>query len=505
VVVDYVNADGIYMAVGADEGAAEGDTVTAWTAPDGGTSVRLHFTTVTRRRSVALPLNEPWPATGDTLWLSLRPTTNTAAAEPEPDRGGPALPIPQPRAPGAAAGRGTARRPSLSGRLSLDVHGRESTTRWGGDLAGSVTRRYAIPTTRLSMVASDLPGGFELRVGARAAYRYTQDFAGPATTSLRVYEMAATRDFERVPLRVTLGRFSNPYERYSGFWDGMLLRIGRRTGLGAGVVAGFDPRRANEAIATDVPKLTAFVDFSARGRSWRYETDVSAHLIRPSAGEPTRSLGWTQRLRAGPLSLAQRLLVDAGTDGADPVLRQLRAQLGLDLADGVRLRGSYSHRAPDRFPGLDSLSVPILLAPTLGARDEVTVGLGVHGPAGDVWLDAGRSELEGSEPGNTLSVRSSLRIGDGRLYGSGRILRGGAATSVSASPGIGFTAFGADVRAAYRLYRTSGTASELTTHAADVTLRLTMARGLGMSLGGGRQWGATLSGTSVRLGLWRSF
>ena len=450
VVVDYVNADGVYLPVGAEQSLSAGDTIDAYEGrADAAPRTRLVFTTVTRRRSIARPLAEGWPTTGDTVYLAVpdvaAPDVEVEASR-RPSRGA-AAPTARASAPAGAGAARASPAARFSGRLSLDVAGRESRTEWGGDLPGATTRRYATPTTRLAMVGRNLPGGLELRVSARAAYRYSSDFVGPPPTSVRFYELSATRSFSG--FRVTAGRFTNPYERYSGFWDGLLLRAGGRSGLGVGVVAGFEPTRANEAPSADLPKLTGFVDFSARGTGWRYETDVSVHLLQAPGDRSERAVGWSQRIGAGPLSLTQRLRLDAGSEGGTSV-RYLRVQARLALGGGVRLSGAYSHRGADLVTAVDSLVLGDALAPTLDARDELTAGVGVSGGVGSVHVNAGRSRLDGFDAGSTISVRSSLRVGNGRLLAAGRIQDSDDRSALSVSPGLSFVLFGSNVRASYR-------------------------------------------------------
>jgi hypothetical protein len=65
-------------------------------------------------------------------------------------------------------------------------------------------------------------------------------------------------------------------------------------------VAGVEPSRFNEGVSGDLPKVTGFADFRMRGASWRYDTDVSYHLLRPR-GEG-RVAGSEDRPDAPPIS-----------------------------------------------------------------------------------------------------------------------------------------------------------------------------------------------------------
>lgn len=507
VTVDYVGADGAYLPIGADDGVGSGDTITVFADAVIEESLgALVLTSVTRRRSVARPIGPGFaPARGDVVYWVPRPTAPaieapTDAPSPAADRARRADPTPS-----AAGAEGGSAGPRISGRIGLELDARETRTSWSGDLFGETRRRFATPTTRFSLVGSELPGGIEVRTNLRAAYRYDELALGPPPTSVRVYEAAASKTFEVVPVELTVGRFSNPYESYSAYWDGLLVRIGRRRGLGVGAAAGFEPGRRNEGFSSAVPKLTGFADFAARGDLWRYDTDVSFHALRPrGGGDSYRYVGWTQRIAIGPVDVSQRLQVDEGTEGGRWSLRDLRVRGSVRVGGTLRLRGAYGRSRPGMYVLTDPLAEGVFQLGGL-SRDEVSAGFGLSGARGSLFVDAGRTRRVGADAGLSLSGQGALRLGGARLLFSGRHWRRDELQSLALSPGVAFGVGPVDGALGYRLYRTVSGFGTIDTHAVDARLSTTLAEVYRVTARAEQQWGVNLSGTRLQLAIWRSF
>lgn len=491
--VDYVGADGIYLTVGSDQGAVLGDTVDVFADSLGSPPVgRVVLSSVTRRRSVAqaLPGTRRF-ATGDALFVSLVPPIAIATSS------SPTAPVPA-VAPRAERSSASTSGVSLSGRLSLDLDARETRTEWGGDLFGEARRRFATPTTRLSLQASRLPGGVVLTASLRASYRYDDLSVGPPPLSLRAYELSAVKSFQ-APLIVMLGRFSNPYERYSAYWDGVLVRVGRESGLGVGVVVGYEPDRHDEGFSTDLPKVTGFADYSGRGGSWRYDTDLSVHYLRPSGSPHQSYAGWSQRLALGPFDVSQRVRLDGGLDGRTWSMSDVRFRAGIDVVGPLRLRGTFG-----RSRAWSGLPAGVLADPLGPTREETTVGVDISGSRASASVDGGRTRRDGTDAGWSLSGTLGLRAGAGGISVAGQRWTRGAAESMSLSPTIDARIRGLDWRAGYRFYRTD-LVRAATSHVTHAQVAFDLSEVLHLTLRGERQWGAQLSGTALRVSMWRSF
>jgi hypothetical protein len=506
VTIDYVGAEGVYLAVGAEHGLSAGDTLDVYADSLASTPAgRLALQTVTRRRSVAHVLDPTWaPTRGDVVFVVLP----AAGSVPGAAAGGAAVVGAQPaRAAGEPVAGGTAGAvqaagggdggPRIDGRIALEVEARETRTSWTGDLSGETRRRFATPTTRLSLTISDLPGGFAVRTNVRASYRYSELASGPPPTSVRAYELAAIKTFDRAPVELRLGRFYNPYESYSTYFDGAMLRVGRPTGLGAGVAAGFEPTRANEGVSSELPKLTGFIDYGVRGRGWRYDTDASIHLLQPDGLDDRLYAGWSQRLGLGPLSLDQRLRVDRLEPSGEWTISQLRVRGTVRVAGPLRLRAAFGR-----------IDTGLLSPFAIGSgprRDELSGGLALYGRAGSATVDVGRMEWEGDDQGLSVAGSAGLRLGAGLLRVSGRHWQRGEMESLSVAPGLSFPVGALRTNLTYRFYRTDSYYGRLESHAAEANGTFPFARDYQLTARGQYQWGPNLTGTRVQLGIWRRF
>jgi hypothetical protein len=491
VVVDYVGVEGVYIAIGTEDGLAAGDTLDVFAGLEANLPTgRLVLVSVTRRRSVARSVVPGFEATaGEVIYLDL----GVVAARPEPTP-------PQRQRPSApeAGVPATAPRPSsISGRLSLDVDLRETRTSWTGELFGDTRRRFATPTTRLSMTARDLPGGLEIRTSLRASYRYAdQPFAAPAT-SVRAYELSVVKRFDEAPLELRLGRFRNPYEGFGSYWDGALVRVGRRMGPGIGLVAGFEPNRSNEGFSSEIPKVAGFADFAARGRGWRYDTDVSMHLSRPDGFAKRRHVGWNQRFTLGRLSLSHRLRYDATADTIGWHLSELRIRSGLRLGGPVRLRGTYDRARPGALAPFGS--------PGSSVREEASAGVALFGNVGSMGLDVGSMRWGDDEWGRSIAGSVSARARGALISVATRYWTRSESRSVSVHPSVGFALGAVRLRLGYGRYDTESLGRALATHSADVQASTEVGRTVSVRVRAQRQWGEQLRGTRIALGLWRSF
>jgi len=495
--LDYVGVDGLYLGVGSEQGAAVGDTLTFFAdSLDTQALAHVRLTSVTRRRSVGeLVTARAAPAAGRTFFVELpvpAPSAGPTVEDPAPGRGS--------REPSPAARpREVAR---LTGRLSVDVDARETRTSWSGDLFGETVRRFVTPTTRLSIAANGLPGGFSLRANLRGSYRYDDLGRGPAPLSVRAYELAAVSAFEKLPVQLILGRFANPYETYSGYWDGILVRVGRESGLGLGTVAGYEPHLQDEGFSQALPKLTAFVDYSARGGDWRYDADVSVHFARPGTAFALRHTGWTQRLSVAGLDVVQRIRMVH--DGGRWHVGEARLRGSLDVGGRLRVLGSYGRAA--YMTQLDAASRGgVSAAPSEVTREEATLGVALDGRRVAVTAEVGGARRGAEAPGLSVAGTTHITWGAHRVGLAARRWSRSGVEVLSLTPALDVRLGGLQVRTAYRFYTTRTTTSSLSTNAMSADVGFVLARELHLTLGAERQWGENLAGSRVHAGVWRAF
>lgn len=495
----------IYLDVGRLHGLETGDTLgvmrDSLAAPVG----RLVVTAAADERSVLTFEGEPFPvARGEVLTLLLR----RAGAEPPPaplPTPLPPPPTPERRPPSTTPVSASPAGPSPAalrprGSVTFGLSATRSSTRFGGAAPVSVPRTYATPSLRFDLTVPEAAAGFTLRLSTRLAYRYSSVDGSPPATSVRVYAAALERTFTAAPVRMALGRFHSPAETYSGFWDGLFVRLGGR-GVGVGALVGFEPDRWNERPSTELPKATVFLDAAARGRSWSWSADVSAHTVRPADSLATRTFfGASQRLRAGSVVLAHDLQLDRDPNGGGARVSRLRLRSSLDLGGGVQIRAAASRREsfvmsrPDDPFGLRS--------------DRLTVGGLVHSAGGFLSVDGGltRDAFDQESVGATASfVRDRL---PGLGAGGGASVShwsGPYGSSLSVAPALHFAFDRARLRVGYRLHRSDYLDRILTTHGMDGSLDMPFLQDLHFSARGRMQWGSTLRSGTVDLSLRRVF
>lgn len=501
--VDYVSADGIYLGVGADAGALRGDTVDVFADVDAAEPMgSVVFTSVTRRRSVVEALGLAREVrTGETLFVALQ--VRAASSAPTTDGAGAAT-VEAARAAStsprsAAAGRGV----RVSGRLALELDARATRTSWSGGLFGETERRFATPTSRLALVASGLPGGLDVRANLRATYRYDDLPGGPPSTTVRAYELAAVKRFQAVPLEVMVGRFANPYEGYSAYWDGALVRLGGTRGPGVGVAVGFEPALHDEGFSDALPKVTGFTNLALRGSAWRYDTDVSVHFLRPTRAARRGFIGWSQRLSVGSVDISQRVRVEGGVDGRPWDVSDLRLRARWALSEPLGVRATYG-RSRATWMAFDP-AVLGLLPIEAPAREEL--GLGIDLTGGSAWLslDGDRMARDGAETSLSLAGSLGVRLRAVDLHLAVRRWARDAAETIAVAPGAGWRLGPTEWRVGYRYYRADLDPADDRSHAAEASVAFALARALHVSLSGERIWGPTLRGTRARISLWRSF
>lgn len=496
--VDYVGVEGVYLSVGTDDGAQAGDTITVYRSEgDQEPLGRVVLTAASRRRSVAAIVEPAFAITAGTLiYMDVR-TAFPSDEAPAPQPAGAAPP-----SGGQAAAASRALRaaggPRVTGRISLDVDARETRTSWQGDLFGTTTRRFATPTSSLSLTIADLPGGFRLETNLRGSYRYRDFSSFQPTTSVRIYSLAAVKAFEAVPLEMRLGRFYNPYESYSAYWDGAMMRLGGRSGPGIGAAVGYEPDRSDEGFSRDVLKLSGFADYAARGRTWSYDTDVSLHSVRPTDAEGVDRtfVGWSQYLSVGRASLSQRIRADRDADAGSWSLSQIRVRGGVSVAGPLRLTAGYGRIRLGALRGLPGIPSPV--------REELTGGLGVVGPNGAFSVDVGSTRWDDAARGLAVTASASGRVGGALLSASGRRWARAGVTSLSAAPGVSFGVGWLETRLGYQFYQTKGTTT-LRSHAGDLSFTTRLGERLSLTLRGQQQWGTNFGGTRLNFRVWRSF
>ena len=401
--MDYVAGVDIYLAAGTDHGPRLSDTLQVFDGEGSGADLLglLYIISATPKRSVANVVGEAFSVErGASLYLGI---PSERLREIEQRDSAAAIPRNQPETVGAEPEQEPDPPPppiNIHGRVSLDFNALRTTTRWGEGPDAQGERSFNTPTFRLQARAQNLPGGFKLGTGIRLAHRMSTDSIVRPVTSTRLYQLDLEKSFDRIPLELHLGRFYNPFEEFSGFWDGMLFRLGPRA-FGAGVAIGFEPKLSNEGFSSQRPKVSGFVDFDARGETMGYSGSISFLGIRPQDGFPERTMvGLSQRIRIGQAWIHNRIQADRDPAGSDWNITRIQVDGSLNLGGG--LSGFAGWRRWRAVPLWEEAAV---LGPQ---EDRGHFGLSYWGTGGGGSVDLSVSRPEEGESGtNSLRVLPS--------------------------------------------------------------------------------------------------
>jgi hypothetical protein len=362
-----------------------------------------------------------------------------------------------------------------------------------------VSRTFATPALRFDVRAPGAVAGFDLRMSSRTTYRYGTEPGFDHQWAPRVYQFALERQFDGA--RLTLGRFHSPGESFSGYWDGLSLRVGG-SGLGVGALAGFQPDRWNQLPNSELPKATIFVDFDRQRGDTRWRGDVSAHMAWPTDGAPTHTFfGFGQRISSGPFRINQEVQVDRDPFAGGLRLSRLTSQASLRVARSVDLRAGVSRRETYL---IWAVSPEDLFS---SQRDRANVGVSVRGSRGSASLDVGLNRDVGDNV--TRSVTGSLSLprlfGSVGATGSASWWDGDTGHAISFSPSLLWGMGRARVRAGYRFYTSDVLGRLRTTHAPDFSLDMPFASRVRASIRLRSRWGDGVRSEFFQINLSRVF
>ncbi len=490
VLVEQIAGANIYLRGGTDDGISANDTLTVLN--DAGDQVEgaLFVISATATRSVVSFLADPFPLTrGTLLGIRVGPTSLAEGDTNEPGRPDTITEDSPPRA-----------YPTVTGRLSLQLNTLGSTTKWLSNEEVSVDRRFTTPAVGLRLSVKDLPGGLEFQSNLRGSYRYSPDDLVQPAHSIRVYQTSLNKSFDRVPLQIQLGRFYNRYETYSGYWDGLLLRYGGRR-FGAGVIAGYEPTRANEGFSTSLPKYTAFVDFSHLGERVGYYSDVSFHQQLPEEDLPDQTFfGWSQTLTIARTRVGTDVQVNRDTDSDTWSVTRLHANGSVPLNSRVSLLGRYAFDKPVYRYG--SLQLPSF------ERQQASVGFRYWDRAGNASILVATNRF--NEGDRSYSVSSSFGISRTRFldlgfFGAGTLWLQEETRALNLLGGIDRVFGRVQTRASYRFYGTVGANSTLQSHTVDAALVLPLGSRTFSTITARIQRGRNQTSNGLFVSLWTSF
>jgi hypothetical protein len=496
VVVEYIAGTNIYLNAGTDAGITVDDTLLVFGASTDEELGLFLVMSSTQERSLVTFAGDPFPVTrGSVLQIASRSVASAGsrpAGTPEIDPVD--LPVSQP------ANRTVKRSPRASGRLSIDVNVLDTTTKPGGDQSAAIDRRFTTPAVRLRVRITQLPGGLTLNTNLRAASRFASGAGIEPTQSFRIYQASLEKSFQSVPVQMHAGRFYNPFETFSGYWDGLLLHVGGE-GLGAGVAAGFQPYLTNEDFRTDVPKYSAFINYRKSSGAVRYYADLSGHkLQRKDAPLGRTYIGLSQRLYWNRLSISQRLQVDRNSLNDRWTVTQFDVRSSIPMGRNLSLLGRYSLRE-------SSVAAPAE-DPIPASRERATVGFAYYLFSGNIGADVTANRWDSSDI--SLTYASHLNFPRTPLLDLGfraaaSYWKRGELTTLYLSPGIRRSFGRLQSELSYQRYSTEGSSQTVVSEALELFMTFPIARKLFYTLQARGQLGDVLASNSLYTGIWLSF
>jgi hypothetical protein len=497
VTVDYQAGQNLYISAGTAQGVFAQDTVIAF-GESGGTALgRLVIVSSTRSRAVAAYAGTAFPVergAGLLLEISEAALARLSAAQVLDSTAITPLvinPDNAPRRERITAARGL----SVHGRIGLDADATQSRSEWGRNPGEQDQYRFHNQAGRLRLNVDGLPGGARLVTNLRAS-SYGGLGAAQEGISLRIYQASLEKDFTTVPLRMQLGRFYNPYESHSGYWDGALLRVGNEA-VGGGVAAGYEPENGNETFSATRPKLAGFLDLHQRKGTFRYDGDFSWHRDQPQFSTSEREFfGITQRVSWRGAFFTQRAQIGHPAGGAWS-LWQAQLTGSVTLTGPLRLNARYATERNDLYD----------LGVTGTRRERRAVGLSVSNALGYANVEAGTTASGSVTEGQTWYAtlgwpRAPLGIGLGFV---GSYWTEGGFESLSWSPALERTFGRVHARAAFQHNRTDYASGSFVQRGGELSLAVPLPAATELYVAVRSDWADRMTSQRVLTSIWKSF
>lgn len=507
-VVTEIAGSTFYVDAGTRHGLFDGDTIEVGRASDPDGNRRLGLLTVVSsasRQALLAFAGRAFPITiGDSLSLDPRrpepSATGTARRTPVDETGVSARGGDEPATPAAEQVRAITLPLSVHGRIHVSMNAQSSTTRWRGN-ADPLQRAFVTPTTRLRLEASDLPGGLRFSANLRGSYRHEGTSLIDPAGSLRVYELSVEKKIDGAPVRLQAGRFFSPYEAFTGYFDGALVRVGG-DGFGVGGAIGLEPDRWNEGFSTARPKRSAFVDFRKAGPGRGLTGEFAAVQVKPEDGAPEHLyVGWSGQAWVSGLNVAHTVQVDRDPGSNRWVISDLLTQIRLPVGGPLSARGTWSRRSPFYFWRTS--------APISYRRDDIGGGLSVDFAGASISGDAFFHQADGDSAWSRsyagtfrLASLAGSKVG---LHGSGSYSDDALLSMLSLATGVDRSWGRSFGRLGYRLVDSSNAWFDLVSHQAEVLIDFPVQPGVRANALGHVRLGRGLRSYRLQIGIWRSF
>lgn len=350
--VEQIAGNVIYLNIGSDQGLSQGDTLFVY--HDKSYRGSLIVISAASQMSSTKFTNQPFSLTRGEL-LQIRKMSNERSAGSQKTS-----PV-QKNAPGADTTRSSntikqsPRRPyrippDITGGVQFGANVMFSSTKTANVGSEIVKRRFITTYTGLQTQIRHLPNQLSLNMNMQWDYRYASQLAIQPASAFRIFQFEVDKKFGKSPVHLSLGRFYNYYEPFSGFWDGAMLRIGNDS-YGVGFISGFDPIQSDQGFSSSLPKSSFYTYFNFRKNRFYSESEISLNAVLPRTYGWNNHFyaGWHQQFRYKGSSLMSNIQIDQNPINKKYIFSQVNLRADIDLTRYLTFHGVYDRRQPYRI------------------------------------------------------------------------------------------------------------------------------------------------------------
>ena len=345
-----ISGQTLYLNAGRNQGISTGDTLTVYAGvKNGHIRGRLHVIASISQSCSAEFLGRPFSLTrGEEIYFSTvaPPQKQIAQNSASPDSVR-RKSIMDEKSTFKTSSRSNVASPVITGRIMTGGYLNLSQSRFSSLDPGWIHQTYASPFVNLMLRGRELPGNLQFDVNMRWSYRYLKRRPISPANLFSIYNIKVSKQFKAVPLlTVSVGRFYNQYERFSGFWDGVMLRYGSYSN-GVGVITGFEPSLSSQGFSTSVPKHSVFAYASQNiGPVWS-SSEISFNAMYPNNGWMNHLYwGLHQDFRLGRSLIGGSVQVDRDPTQGKWTLTQGYLQGRFQLIGGLSADANWLKQRP---------------------------------------------------------------------------------------------------------------------------------------------------------------
>ncbi|MGD8427593.1 MAG: hypothetical protein PVH63_08170 [Balneolaceae bacterium] len=390
--------------------------------------------------------------------------------------------------------------PNISGRIAFGGHALFSSTKWNNVQNKHTNRLFITPYTNVSAFIRNLPGGLNFDASMAYSYRYSNSSTINPSSWARFYRLNLEKRYTNIPLTITAGRFYNQYEIFSGFWDGVMAKVGDRHN-GIGLIAGFEPIRSDEGFQTDLPKYSIYTYQEFQVRKFRSSTELNFTAITPAINLNNHLyVGAYQQFILDRNRISLRLKADQNPQSKGWEFSQIMVRGTFSLAGWLKLHGGYNQRRPYLMYRNGN--------PIGYRRTQITGGTRILTDYGNIGADFTRisSELNSTAyavSGYAQKYRSNLwKLG---FSVNAQYWYNDTFNTIRLAPGIHREFNNFYLSLGYEFYRTDFASDQYQTHTVDLSASVNLSSNWYFQTNLRSGYGELFINNSLQFSIWRSF